>query len=107
MTIFRAVLQWRGVPWLGAAGSRLLARGLTYGEAPAWGKPALALRFLRAGGVVLRLPCGCEPSPRVAGLMSVTCALHEVRLFRVCRAEVWGARQPWHCKMSLPGSGNS
>lgn len=56
---------------------------------------------------MLRLPCGCEPSPRVAGLMSVTCALHEVRLFRVCRAEVWGARQPWHCKMSLPGSGNS
>lgn len=36
--IFRAVLQWRGVPWLCAAGSRLLARGLLYAEAPAWEK---------------------------------------------------------------------
>lgn len=41
--IFRAVLQWRVVPWPGAAGSRLLAQGLTYTKVPAWEKSTRAL----------------------------------------------------------------
>lgn len=47
--IFRAVLQWRGVPWLGAAGRRLLARGLTYAEVPAWEKSTFAVWLAGAG----------------------------------------------------------
>lgn len=61
---------------------------------------------------------GCGGAVRLSqgrtvwGLVSVTHALHEVRLCEVCRAEVWGALSApaLSCvthALPLPGSGNS
>lgn len=87
--IFRAVLQWRVVPWPGAAGSRLLAQGLTYTEVPAWEKSTCALvcgvniRSEGAGGQGLALGdarSGCAKGLGFAGGGPAAIQHHHTRL---------------------------